>query len=87
MMTELEKLRVLLPHWIAHNEDHCSEFVRWAALCEKSGDSDVARALRQAIDATRQVTTDLQIALERAGGPLKPSGGDDLHHGHGHSHH
>jgi hypothetical protein len=82
-MTDMEKLRVLLPHWITHNEDHCSEFVRWAALCEESGDSDVARALERAIDTTKQVTIDLQTALERAGGPLEISSDN---HRHGHSH-
>lgn len=31
-MTEQEKLRALLPHWIEHNTEHASEFRRWAEL-------------------------------------------------------
>jgi len=31
-MTEQEKLRALLPHWIEHNTEHESEFRRWAEL-------------------------------------------------------
>ena len=31
-MNEVEKLRVLIPHWIEHNEEHANEFRRWAEL-------------------------------------------------------
>ena len=29
-MRELEKLQVLLPHWIQHNEEHAEESRKWA---------------------------------------------------------
>ena len=28
-MNELQKLRVLISHWIDHNEEHAAEFRRW----------------------------------------------------------
>jgi hypothetical protein len=31
-MTNQEKLRALLPHWIEHNTEHAGEFRRWAEL-------------------------------------------------------
>jgi hypothetical protein len=30
-MSEIKKLRVLIPHWIEHNEGHAAEFIRWAS--------------------------------------------------------
>jgi antirestriction protein ArdC len=55
-VSEREKLLVLLPHWIEHNEEHAAEFRRWA---EQAGPArqDILRAaaaLEQANDALRQ---------------------------------
>ena len=30
-MNETDKLRVLIPHWIEHNQEHAQEFRDWAA--------------------------------------------------------
>ncbi|MCK5006457.1 MAG: CooT family nickel-binding protein [Spirochaetales bacterium] len=29
-MKDTDKLRVLLSHWVEHNEEHAVEFLRWA---------------------------------------------------------
>jgi hypothetical protein len=29
-MTDIEKLRALLPHWIEHNGEHAAEFSNWS---------------------------------------------------------
>ena len=29
-MNEIEKLRVLIPHWVEHNNEHAQEFRDWA---------------------------------------------------------
>jgi hypothetical protein len=42
-VTDLEKLRVLLPHWIEHNAEHAAEFRQWA---ERAGADDSARETR-----------------------------------------
>jgi hypothetical protein len=78
-MTDLEKLRVLLPHWINHNGEHGKEFLQWAELCEDSGHIQVAEALRKAIEAIEQVNRDLGHALDLAGGPIE---GPYHHHHH-----
>jgi len=35
--TDLDKLRVLLPHWIEHNEEHAASFESWAAKARVAG--------------------------------------------------
>ncbi|HEY47041.1 MAG TPA: hypothetical protein G4O14_09690 [Anaerolineae bacterium] len=33
---DVEKLKILLPHWIKHNQEHAQEFRTWAERAEKS---------------------------------------------------
>jgi len=65
MPTDLEKLRVLLPHWCAHNAEHAAEFRTWA---EKAG---AARAdILDAAEHLERANRALEAALKRLGGPL-----------------
>ncbi len=94
-MKEIDKVRVILPHWITHNREHGAEFTRWADTLEKDGHAEVADALRKAVEAAEDVTAKLKKALELAGGPMEASSDHShvharshLHtHGHDHSHH
>lgn len=71
-MKELEKLRVLIPHWIEHNEEHASEFRHWA---EQAG--DVASDILEAAEGMLIINNSLITALEKLGGPLNT---DHYHH-------
>lgn len=73
-MNELEKLRVLIPHWIEHNAEHGDEFRIWA---EKGGvaKTDLLEASRQ----MEMVNQRLQMALEKLGGALED---EHIHHHH-----
>jgi len=64
-MAELDKLRVLIPHWIEHNDEHADEFRRWA---EQAG--NVAPDILAAADTMIRVNDSLAAALEKLGGPL-----------------
>jgi hypothetical protein len=86
-MTDLEKLRVLLPHWINHNQEHIAEFNRWAKLCKDSDNIQVKEALKNATGASEQVTKELRHALDLAGGPIESPEPHGHHHGHDHTHH
>ena len=33
-MKEKDKLRILIPHWIAHNSEHANEFRDWATQAD-----------------------------------------------------
>ena len=59
-MNEKEKLRVLIPHWIEHNEEHADEFHQWA---KKAGEAGLE--LQEAADAVQQVNLLLKAALEK----------------------
>jgi len=78
-MTEIEKLRALLPHWIEHNRDHALEFGRWAGTAEEAGHEAAAGLIRQAMQSIQQANDDLERALGELGGPVSLEG---HHHTH-----
>ncbi len=64
-MNELEKLRVLIPHWIEHNLEHAAEFRKWA---DQAGDA--APEILSAANEMIQANASLEAALEKLGGNL-----------------
>ena len=61
---ELKKLRLLLEHWIEHNESHAEEFKEWAVKAkELSGSAvsdkivDASKYMLNANDALRDAIT------------------------------
>jgi hypothetical protein len=48
--TGIEKLSILLPHWLNHNNDHIRDQEKWIKQAEKAGLIDVADELRKVID-------------------------------------
>ena len=47
-MNDLEKLRVLLPHWIEHNVEQASELRTWAERMQLTREVDAAERLSAA---------------------------------------
>jgi len=64
-MNEREKLRVLVPHWIEHNEEHADEFRKWS---HKSG--ELSGEFLAAADSISQANSYLESALAKLGGGL-----------------
>ncbi|MGD8794274.1 MAG: hypothetical protein PVF47_17115 [Anaerolineae bacterium] len=65
-MSEQDKLRVVLPHWIEHNAEHASEFRLWAKLAGEA-EADIEAAATQ-MEAANEA---LAAAQEKLGGPLE----------------
>ena len=64
-MNEVEKLRVLIPHWIEHNEEHANGLHRWAETTNRT-----APDLLAAAEAMLRANQTLANALEKLGGAL-----------------
>lgn len=77
-LTERDKLRALLPHWIEHNTQHATEFRRWVGMAGEA-EADIEAAAAQ-MDAANEA---LAAALEKLGGPASQP---HLPQGHSHSH-
>ena len=81
-MNDMEKLRVILPHWIDHNLGHGQEFATWAETLGSAGEHKVAELLKKAAAFLEQADSVLKEALDKAGGPLEGKGGHHHHHHH-----
>jgi hypothetical protein len=77
-MEQMEKLRVLLPHWIEHNRGHAEECGKWATFARDAGEETVAVYIESAISAMNQASELLDKALLAAGGKMS----EHEHHHH-----
>jgi len=63
-MNELEKLHVLLPHWIEHHWEHASELRIWAERVQLAGRMDAAERLLAAAASLQQAGDHLSHLLD-----------------------
>ena len=78
-MNDIEKLRVVLPHWLEHNQEHATEFTTWADRASAVGQETAAHEIRRAAEAMQQANEALQTALVALGGAIHTE-----HHSHTH---
>lgn len=81
-MNDIEKLRVLLQHWIEHNDGHVQEFEKWRVTMTEGGKQSLAGHIGDAVAAMATVNEKLTRALNEAGGPLEKENGEHHHHQH-----
>jgi len=73
-MTDLEKLKVLLPHWIEHNAEHNAELRSWADSMQHGDQVDVAKRLSAAAASLENAGDHLSKLLEKVGGVARHEG-------------
>jgi nickel/cobalt exporter len=66
-MNDLDKLQVLLPHWIEHQTEHADELRTWAERIQLTGREDVAERLLVAAAALQQAGDQLSDLLNQVG--------------------
>jgi len=62
--TEMEKLEILLKHWVEHNEEHAGEFEEWAKKAKALGHTGAHDDILSAVENMRKANEDLLKALE-----------------------
>ena len=85
-MDNVEKLRVILQHWIEHNKGHLDEFEKWCKTMTEEGQTSLAQHIHRTIELMNSVNSELGKALHEAGGE-KHDDHHHHHHGDGHHHH
>ena len=63
-LDDLTKLRILLPHWIEHNEEHAAGFERWVARARELGREETAQRIEEAVGRMAACNQALRAALE-----------------------
>lgn len=76
-METVQKLRIMLPHWIEHNHNHESEFKKWSEEVRSHGLGEVADLIDKAIAGMAETDAILNKILDKVGGP---SGASHHHH-------
>ncbi|HVJ05615.1 MAG TPA: hypothetical protein VM578_08075 [Candidatus Saccharimonadales bacterium] len=62
-----DKLKVLLPHWAGHNQQHAAELRKWFEQVTNE-DKETAALLERAAHLLEHATDCLQLAANRVGG-------------------
>ncbi len=61
---DLAKLRILLPHWIDHNDEHAASFREWAERAREIGLEAVAKQMEVAVERMAACGEALAAALK-----------------------
>jgi len=61
---DLAKLRLLLPHWIEHNEEHAESFREWVGKAREMGLETAARPIEEAVERMAACNEALAAALK-----------------------
>ncbi len=69
VLETMGKMKVLLKHWMEHNETHMDEYERWARIMEEDGRKDISEAIYEAIGYLKKV----QEAFSKARSLLEES--------------
>ncbi|MCX7770701.1 MAG: hypothetical protein N2202_06420 [Proteobacteria bacterium] len=59
-MNDLEKLKVLLPHFIEHGLEHVKTYEEWGLKLINMGLLDLAEQFKKSADLARQAVEELQ---------------------------
>ena len=63
-MEERDRLRVMVEHWIKHNEAHFDEYQRWAEKAGSLGMEEVKGRILHAVEQIKKANEILRSALE-----------------------
>ena len=62
--SEMEKLKILLDHWIEHNKEHGEEFREWAEKAGDLGEATVHEDMLNAAQHMDKASESLRKALQ-----------------------
>lgn len=61
-----DKLTVVLPHLLQHNQEHVKDIQKWLKISEESGKSAVAEDLRRVAQLYEEISILLESALDKS---------------------
>jgi hypothetical protein len=85
-MSDIEKLRVLLPHWLEHNASHADDYRVWIEQLTAAGEPRAAEHLAAAVEKLAGVNRDLEALLVHLGGPIEAREHSHDHNERNHHH-
>lgn len=74
-----EKLKILLSHWIEHNQEHAAEFSSWAEKARDFGEPMVQENMLDAAQCMNKASESLLRALKGLNDKVNASFSDGSH--------
>jgi len=65
MKKDVEKLKLLLPHWIEHTEEHTNDYKKWLERLKGDVSEDIAKNFEKAIQLTEESNKYLKSTLDK----------------------
>jgi len=62
---DLQKLKVLLPHWIKHNLEHIQSHEKWLDTLKNQGLAEVADDIEKAVETLKQTNELFESAKKK----------------------
>ena len=62
---DFKKLKILLSHWVDHNEDHAKDFSEWSQKAIAMGKEETGKAIGEAVECIKKANEFLAIAKEK----------------------
>ncbi len=63
-MTEIDKLKHLLKHWLDHNDAHIETYNEWASKAESLGEKELSGILNQIAEDSKKLNGLFDKALK-----------------------
>jgi hypothetical protein len=63
VVSDLDRVKKLLPHWMEHNAEHAEEFREWAERARALGANEAADGIIRAAEAMERAHDELGTAL------------------------
>ena len=63
-MTEIDKLKHLLKHWLDHNDAHIETYNEWASKAESLGEKELSEILNQIAEDSKKLNGLFDKALK-----------------------
>jgi len=64
-VSDIEKLKILMPYWINHNNDHIRDNERWLKKIVDLGFKEVGDELREAIEILKKANSHIELANKK----------------------
>jgi len=65
MKRDVEKLKMLLPHWIRHNEEHKNEYKKWLERVKGNVSENIIESFEKVIELSEQSNKYLKSILDK----------------------
>jgi len=75
-VSDIEKLGILIPHWINHNNDHIRDNEKWLRKTIDLGLKDVGHELKEAIEILKKANRHIEVAHKRLQQSESPKPGE-----------